>query len=51
MSEPRSRLRSSPAVLATLALALGLGASLALLWWGPQPGAIAVPLPPWLMPR
>ncbi|MCH9680610.1 MAG: VWA domain-containing protein [Deltaproteobacteria bacterium] len=37
-----------PAVITTLALALGLGAALALLWWGPRPGAITVPLPLWL---
>jgi Ca-activated chloride channel family protein len=40
-----------PAVLVAVALALGLGLSLALLTWGPQPGAITVPLPPWLAQR
>lgn len=51
MSEPRTSLVGRPAVLAALALALGLGAALALLWWGPQPGAITVPLPVWLAER
>lgn len=51
MSDRRERMASAPAVLAALALALGLGASLALLVWGPQPGAITVPLPTWLAER
>ncbi len=37
-----------PAVMTTLALATGLGMVLALLTWGPQPGAMVVPLPDWL---
>jgi len=40
-----------PAVAAALALALGLGAVLAMLVWGPQPGAMIVPLPAWLAER
>ncbi len=48
MSTHRTRLWQRPAVLAALALACGLGGCLALLTWGPQPGAISVPLPPWL---
>lgn len=51
MSELRTPLLLRPAVLAALALGLGLLASLALLVWGPQPGAITVPLPEWLAVR
>ena len=51
MSETRSSPWRHPFVLAVLALALGVGASLALLQWGPQPGAISVPLPLWLAER
>lgn len=51
MSNARTSLWGRPAVLAALALALGLGAALALLVWGPQPGAITVPLPVWLAER
>lgn len=48
MSKRGTSLWRSPAVLAALALALGLGLCLSLLTWGPQPGALMVPLPPWL---
>jgi Ca-activated chloride channel homolog len=51
MSDRGSRLGQRPAILAALALGLGLGLALALLTWGPQPGAIVVPLPPWLAER
>ena len=45
------RLLARPAVQAALALALGLGAVMLLLAYGPQPGSITVPLPAWLAER
>ncbi|MCA9706977.1 MAG: VWA domain-containing protein [Myxococcales bacterium] len=40
-----------PRVLGALALVLGVGLALALLTFGPRPGAVIVPLPEWLAVR